>query len=166
MSYYDTQVRIALYDSRDQDTLWERSFLKWSSRPWGKLHLKWSKKNLCLVGRPVVIMSVNAAPLCGFELNLCVYGKHSLFRVRIGESNSMILRLLLYQNADCQQRVLWVRVGAPPLPQSHQLLKSPEYAESKSISLGFPGDKVLWRKHMNLHHTNAIRLAKRVCGEV
>jgi hypothetical protein len=143
---------IALYDSSDQDTLWETVFYDQSDRE--EIHLNVKKIYALLkAGGDMNVMQ----HLYVDRIDLCVYGNTQPFRIRIVNRINDNFDYFYIKNADAS-RVYGLELEHLLSPNRISYLVHQNTLIEEHIA-GIPGDKFM-KEHMNLHHTNAIRLAK------
>ncbi|MDG1279382.1 MULTISPECIES: hypothetical protein [Algoriphagus] len=143
---------IALYDSKDQDTLWETVFYDQSDRE--EIHL-YVKKIYALLkaGGDMSVME----HLYVDRIDLCVYGNTQPFRVRIVNRINDNFDYFYIKNADAS-RVYGLELEHLLSPNRISYLVHKDTLIEEHIA-GIPGDKFM-RVHMQDPHLNPIRLAK------
>jgi hypothetical protein len=143
---------IALYDSKDQDTLWETVFYDQSDRE--EIHL-YVKKIYALLkaGGDMSVME----HLYVDRIDLCVYGNTQPFRVRIVNRINDNFDYFYIKNADAS-RVYGLELEHLLSPNRISYLVHKNTLIEEHIA-GIPGDKFM-RVHMQDPHLNPIRLAK------
>jgi len=154
--HYDELLRysssIALYDSLEKDTLWETVFYDQSDRE--EIHLNVKKIYALLkAGGDMSVMQ----HLYVDRIDLCVYGNTQPFRVRIVNRINDNFDYFYIKNADAS-RVYGLELEHLLSPNRISYLVHQNTLIEEHIA-GIPGDKFM-KDHMDLHDTNAIRLAK------
>ncbi len=143
---------IALYDSKDQDTLWETVFYDQSDRE--EIHLNVKKIYALLkAGGDMSVME----HLYVDRIDLCVYGNTQPFRVRIVNRINDNFDYFYIKNADAS-RVYGLELEHLLSPNRISYLVHKNTLIEEHIA-GIPGDKFM-RLHMKDPHLNPIRLAK------
>ena len=143
---------IALYDSKEQDTLWETVFYDQSDRE--EIHLNVKKIYALLkAGGDMSVME----HLYVDRIDLCVYGNTQPFRVRIVNRINDNFDYFYIKNADAS-RVYGLELEHLLSPNRISYLVHQNTLIEEHIA-GIPGEKFM-KDHMDLHDTNAIRLAK------
>jgi len=143
---------IALYDSKDQDTLWETVFYDQSDRE--EIHLNVKKIYALLkAGGDMSVME----HLYVDRIDLCVYGNTQPFRVRIVNRINDNFDYFYIKNADAS-RVYGLELEHLLSPNRISYLVHKDTLIEEHIA-GIPGDKFM-RLHMQDSHLNPIRLAK------
>lgn len=143
---------IALYDSKEQDTLWETVFYHQSDRE--EIHLNVKKIYALLkAGGDMSVME----HLYVDRIDLCVYGNTQPFRVRIVNRINDNFDYFYIKNADAS-RVYGLELEHLLSPNRISYLVHQNTLIEEHIA-GIPGD-IFMRQHMNDPHMNAIRLAK------
>lgn len=143
---------IALYDSKDQDTLWETVFYDQSDRE--EIHLNVKKIYALLkAGGDMSVME----HLYIDRIDLCVYGNTQPFRVRIVNRINDNFDYFYIKNADAS-RVYGLELEHLLSPNRISYLVHQNTLIEEHIA-GIPGDKFM-RAHMVDPHLNPIRLAK------
>ncbi len=143
---------IALYDSKDQDTLWETVFYDESDRE--EIHLNVKKIYALLkAGGDMSVME----HLYVDRIDLCVYGNTQPFRVRIVNRINDNFDYFYIKNADAS-RVYGLELEHLLSPNRISYLVHKGTLIEEHIA-GIPGDKFM-RVHMDDPHLNPIRLAK------
>lgn len=143
---------IALYDSKEQDTLWETVFYDQSDRE--EIHLNVKKIYALLkAGGDMSVME----HLYVDRIDLCVYGNTQPFRVRIVNRINDNFDYFYIKNADAS-RVYGLELEHLLSPNRISYLVHQNTLIEEHIA-GIPGEKFM-KEHMDLHDTNAIRLAK------
>lgn len=143
---------IALYDSKEQDTLWETVFYDQSDRE--EIHL--NVKKIYALLKAAGDMSV-MQHLYVDRIDLCVYGNTQPFRVRIVNRINDNFDYFYIKNADAS-RVYGLELEHLLSPNRISYLVHQNTLIEEHIA-GIPGEKFM-KEHMDLHDTNAIRLAK------
>lgn len=143
---------IALYDSKEQDTLWETVFYDQSDRE--EIHLNVKKIYALLkAGGDMTVME----HLYVDRIDLCVYGNTQPFRVRIVNRINDNFDYFYVKNADAS-RVYGLEFEHLLSPNRISYLVHKNTLIEEHIA-GIPGDKFM-RSHMQDPHLNPIRLAK------
>lgn len=143
---------IALYDSKEQDTLWETVFYDQSDRE--EIHLNVKKIYALLkAGGDMSVME----HLYVDRIDLCVYGNTQPFRVRIVNRINDNFDYFYVKNADAS-RVYGLEFEHLLSPNRISYLVHQNTLIEEHIA-GIPGDKFM-RSHMTDPHLNPIRLAK------
>ncbi|MBN7816527.1 hypothetical protein [Algoriphagus pacificus] len=143
---------IALYDSKDQDTLWETVFYDESDR--AEIHLNVKKIYALLkAGGDMSVME----HLYVDRIDLCIYGNTQPFRVRIVNRINDNFDYFYIKNADAS-RVYGLELEHLLSPNRISYLVHQNTLIEEHIA-GIPGDKFM-RVHMQDPHLNPIRLAK------
>lgn len=143
---------IALYDSKEQDTLWETVFYDESDRE--EIHLNVKKIYALLkAGGDMSVME----HLYVDRIDLCVYGNTQPFRVRIVNRINDNFDYFYVKNADAS-RVYGLEFEHLLSPNRISYLVHKNTLIEEHIA-GIPGDKFM-RSHMDDPHINPIRLAK------
>ena len=143
---------IALYDSKDQDTLWETVFFAESDRE--EIHLNVKKIYALLkAGGDMTVM----AHLFVDRIDLCVYGNTQPFRVRIVNRINDNFDYFYIKNADAS-RVYGLELEDLLSPNRISYLVHRNTLIEEHIA-GIPGEKFM-KLHMDDPHLNPIRLAK------
>lgn len=143
---------IALYDSKDQDTLWETVFYEQSDRE--EIHLNVKKIYALLkAGGDMSVME----HLYVDRIDLCIYGNTQPFRVRIVNRINDNFDYFYIKNADAS-RVYGLELEHLLSPNRISYLVHQNTLIEEHIA-GIPGDKFM-RLHMDDPHLNPIRLAK------
>ncbi|MCE7056193.1 hypothetical protein LZF95_16030 [Algoriphagus sp. AGSA1] len=143
---------IALYDSKEQDTLWETVFYDESDRE--EIHLNVKKIYALLkAGGDMSVME----HLYVDRIDLCVYGNTQPFRVRIVNRINDNFDYFYVKNADAS-RVYGLEFEHLLSPNRISYLVHQNTLIEEHIA-GIPGDKFM-RSHMQDPHLNPIRLAK------
>ncbi|WP_373398719.1 hypothetical protein V8V91_03200 [Algoriphagus halophilus] len=143
---------IALYDSKDQDTLWETVFYDQSDRE--EIHLNVKKIYALLkAGGDMSVME----HLYVDRIDLCIYGNTQPFRVRIVNRINDNFDYFYIKNADAS-RVYGLELEHLLSPNRISYLVHKNTLIEEHIA-GIPGDKFM-RIHMEDSHLNPIRLAK------
>lgn len=143
---------IALYDSKEQDTLWETVFYDQSDRE--EIHLNVKKIYALLkAGGDMSVME----HLYVDRIDLCVYGNTQPFRVRIVNRINDNFDYFYVKNADAS-RVYGLEFEHLLSPNRISYLVHQNTLIEEHIA-GIPGDKFM-RFHMQDPHLNPIRLAK------
>jgi hypothetical protein len=143
---------IALYDSKDQDTLWETVFYDQSDRE--EIHLNVKKIYALLkAGGDMSVME----HLYVDRIDLCVYGNTQPFRVRIVNRINDNFDYFYIKNADAS-RLYGLELEHLLSPNRISYLVHKDTLIEEHIA-GIPGDKFM-RLHMQDPHLNPIRLAK------
>ncbi|UZD23614.1 hypothetical protein PBT90_09455 [Algoriphagus halophytocola] len=143
---------IALYDSKEQDTLWETVFYDQSDRE--EIHLNVKKIYALLkAGGDMTVME----HLYVDRIDLCVYGNTQPFRVRIVNRINDNFDYFYVKNADAS-RVYGLELEHLLSPNRISYLVHQNTLIEEHIA-GIPGDKFM-RLHMEDPHLNPIRLAK------
>jgi hypothetical protein len=143
---------IALYDSKDQDTLWETVFYDQSDRE--EIHL--NVKKIYALLKAGGDMSV-IEHLYVDRIDLCVYGNTQPFRVRIVNRINDNFDYFYIKNADAS-RLYGLELEHLLSPNRISYLVHKNTLIEEHIA-GIPGDKFM-RLHMQDPHLNPIRLAK------
>ncbi len=143
---------IALYDSKDQDTLWETVFYAESDRE--EIHLNVKKIYALLkAGGDMSVME----HLFVDRIDLCVYGNTQPFRVRIVNKINDNFDYFYIKNADAS-RVYGLELEDLLSPNRISYLVHRNTLIEEHIA-GIPGEKFM-KLHMDDPHLNPIRLAK------
>ncbi|WP_297334955.1 hypothetical protein [Algoriphagus sp.] len=143
---------IALYDSKEQDTLWETVFYEQSDRE--EIHLNVKKIYALLkAGGDMSVME----HLYVDRIDLCIYGNTQPFRVRIVNRINDNFDYFYIKNADAS-RVYGLELEHLLSPNRISYLVHQNTLIEEHIA-GIPGDKFM-RLHMKDTHLNPIRLAK------
>ncbi|MFC3414458.1 hypothetical protein [Algoriphagus hitonicola] len=143
---------IALYDSKEQDTLWETVFYDQSDRE--EIHLNVKKIYALLkAGGDMSVME----HLYVDRIDLCIYGNTQPFRVRIVNRINDNFDYFYIKNADAS-RVYGLELEHLLSPNRISYLVHQNTLIEEHIA-GIPGDKFM-RVHMDDPHINPIRLAK------
>lgn len=143
---------IALYDSKDQDTLWETVFYNESDRE--EIHLNVKKIYALLkAGGDMSVME----HLYIDRIDLCIYGNTQPFRVRIVNRINDNFDYFYIKQADAS-RVYGLELEHLLSPNRISYLVHQNTLIEEHIA-GIPGD-IFMRQHMNDPHLNPIRLAK------
>jgi hypothetical protein len=143
---------IALYDSKDQDTLWETVFYDQSDRE--EIHQNVKKIYALLkAGGDMSVMN----HLYIDRIDLCIYGNTQPFRVRIVNRINDNFDYFYIKNADAS-RVYGLELEDLLSPNRISYLVHQNTLIEEHIA-GIPGDKFM-RQHMNDPNLNPIRLAK------
>ena len=143
---------IALFDSKDQDTLWETVFYDQSDREEIHLNVKMIYA-LLKAGGDMSVME----HLYVDRIDLCVYGNTQPFRVRIVNRINDNFDYFYVKNADAS-RVYGLEFEHLLSPNRISYLVHGNTLIEEHIA-GIPGDKFM-RSHMKDPHLNPIRLAK------
>lgn len=143
---------IALYDSKEQDTLWETVFYDQSDREEIHLNVKMIYA-LLKAGGDMTVME----HLYVDRIDLCVYGNTQPFRVRIVNRINDNFDYFYVKNADAS-RVYGLELEHLLSPNRISYLVHQNTLIEEHIA-GIPGDKFM-RLHMEDPHLNPIRLAK------
>lgn len=143
---------IALYDSKDQDTLWETVFYAESDRE--EIHLNVKKIYALLkAGGDMSVME----HLFVDRIDLCIYGNTQPFRVRIVNRINDNFDYFYIKNADAS-RVYGLELEHLLSPNRISYLVHQNTLIEEHIA-GIPGEKFM-KLHMEDPHLNPIRLAK------
>lgn len=143
---------IALYDSKEQDTLWETVFYDQSDRE--GIHLNVKKIYALLkAGGDMSVME----HLYIDRIDLCIYGNTQPFRIRIVNQINDNFDYFYIKNADAS-RVYGLELEDLLSPNRISYLVHDNTLIEEHIA-GIPGDKFM-RSHMEDPHLNPIRLAK------
>lgn len=143
---------IALYDSKDQDTLWETVFYNESDRE--EIHLNVKKIYALLkAGGDMSVME----HLYIDRIDLCIYGNTQPFRVRIVNRINDNFDYFYIKQADAS-RVYGLELEHLLSPNRISYLVHQNTLIEEHIA-GIPGD-IFMRQHMSDPHLNPIRLAK------
>lgn len=143
---------IALFDSKEQDTLWETVFYDQSDRE--EIHLNVKKIYALLkAGGDMSVME----HLYVDRIDLCIYGNTQPFRVRIVNRINDNFDYFYIKNADAS-RVYGLELEHLLSPNRISYLVHQNTLIEEHIA-GIPGDKFM-RLHMDDTHLNPIRLAK------
>lgn len=143
---------IALYDYKDQDTLWETVFYAESDRE--EIHLNVKKIYALLkAGGDMTVME----HLFIDRIDLCVYGNTQPFRVRIVNRINDNFDYFYIKNADAS-RVYGLELEHLLSPNRISYLVHQNTLIEEHIA-GIPGEKFM-KVHMEDPHLNPIRLAK------
>jgi hypothetical protein len=143
---------IALYDSKDQDTLWETVFFAESDRE--EIHLNVKKIYALLkAGGDMSVME----HLFIDRIDLCIYGNTQPFRVRIVNRINDNFDYFYIKNADAS-RVYGLELEHLLSPNRISYLVHQNTLIEEHIA-GIPGEKFM-KIHMEDPHLNPIRLAK------
>lgn len=143
---------VALFDSKDQDTLWETVFYDQSDREEIHLNVKMIYA-LLKAGGDMSVME----HLYVDRIDLCVYGNTQPFRVRIVNRINDNFDYFYIKNADAS-RVYGLELEHLLSPNRISYLVHKDTLIEEHIA-GIPGDKFM-RLHMQDPHLNPIRLAK------
>lgn len=143
---------IALYDSKEQDTLWETVFYNQSDRE--EIHL--SVKKIYALLKADGDMSV-MEHLFVDRIDLCIYGNTQPFRVRIVNRINDNFDYFYVKNADAS-RVYGLEFEHLLSPNKISYLVHRNTLIEEHIA-GIPGDTFM-RSHMQDPNLNPIRLAK------
>ena len=143
---------IALYDSKDQDTLWETVFYAESDRE--EIHQNVKKIYALLkAGGDMSVME----HLFIDRIDLCIYGNTQPFRVRIVNRINDNFDYFYIKNADAS-RVYGLELEHLLSPNRISYLVHQNTLIEEHIA-GIPGEKFM-KLHMDDPHLNPIRLAK------
>jgi hypothetical protein len=143
---------IALYDSKEQDTLWETVFYAESDRE--EIHLNVKKIYALLkAGGDMSVME----HLFVDRIDLCIYGNTQPFRVRIVNKINDNFDYFYIKNADAS-RVYGLELEDLLSPNRISYLVHRNTLIEEHIA-GIPGEKFM-KLHMDDPHLNPIRLAK------
>jgi hypothetical protein len=143
---------VALYDSKDQDTLWETVFYDQSDRE--EIHLNVKKIYALLkAGGDMSVMD----HLYVDRIDLCIYGNTQPFRVRIVNRINDNFDYFYIKQADAS-RVYGLELEHLLSPNRISYLVHQNTLIEEHIA-GIPGD-IFMRQHMSDPHLNPIRLAK------
>lgn len=143
---------IALYDSKDQDTLWETVFYAESDRE--EIHQNVKKIYALLkAGGDMSVME----HLFVDRIDLCIYGNTQPFRVRIVNRINDNFDYFYIKNADAS-RVYGLELEHLLSPNRISYLVHQNTLIEEHIA-GIPGEKFM-KLHMNDPNLNPIRLAK------
>lgn len=143
---------VALYDSKDQDTLWETVFYDQSDRE--EIHLNVKKIYALLkAGGDMSVME----HLYVDRIDLCIYGNTQPFRVRIVNRINDNFDYFYIKQADAS-RVYGLELEHLLSPNRISYLVHQNTLIEEHIA-GIPGD-IFMRQHMSDPHLNPIRLAK------
>lgn len=143
---------IALYDSKEQDTLWETVFYAESDRE--EIHLNVKKIYALLkAGGDMSVMD----HLFIDRIDLCIYGNTQPFRVRIVNRINDNFDYFYIKNADAS-RVYGLELEHLLSPNRISYLVHQNTLIEEHIA-GIPGEKFM-KLHMEDPHLNPIRLAK------
>lgn len=143
---------IALYDSKDQDTLWETVFYAESDRE--EIHQNVKKIYALLkAGGDLTVME----HLFVDRIDLCIYGNTQPFRVRIVNRINDNFDYFYIKNADAS-RVYGLELEDLLSPNRISYLVHQNTLIEEHIA-GIPGEKFM-KLHMDDPHLNPIRLAK------
>ncbi len=143
---------IALYDSKEQDTLWETVFYDQSD--WEEIHLNVKKIYALLkAGGDMSVMD----HLYIDRIDLCIYGNTQPFRVRIVNRINDNFDYFYIKRADAS-RVYGLELEDLLSPNRISYLVHKDTLIEEHIA-GIPGDKFM-RQHMDDPNLNPIRLAK------
>ncbi len=143
---------IALYDSKEQDTLWETVFYDQSDRE--EIHQNVKKIYALLkAGGDLSVME----HLYVDRIDLCVYGNTQPFRIRIVNRINDNFDYFYIKNADAS-RVYGLELEHLLSPNRISYFVHLHTLIEEHIA-GIPGDKFM-RLHMEDPHLNPIRLAK------
>ncbi len=143
---------IALYDSKDQDTLWETVFYAESDRE--EIHQNVKKIYALLkAGGDMSVME----HLFIDRIDLCIYGNTQPFRVRIVNRINDNFDYFYIKNADAS-RVYGLELEHLLSPNRISYLVHQNTLIEEHIA-GIPGEKFM-KLHMEDPHLNPIRLAK------
>ncbi|HSF55256.1 MAG TPA: hypothetical protein VLA71_15995 [Algoriphagus sp.] len=143
---------IALFDSKDQDTLWETVFYAESDRE--EIHLNVKKIYALLkAGGDMSVME----HLFVDRIDLCIYGNTQPFRVRIVNRINDNFDYFYIKNADAS-RVYGLELEHLLSPNRISYLVHQNTLIEEHIA-GIPGEKFM-KVHMEDPHLNPIRLAK------
>ncbi|NVJ85544.1 MAG: hypothetical protein HWE15_04520 [Algoriphagus sp.] len=143
---------IALYDSKDHDTLWETVFYEQTDRE--EIHL--NVKRIYAILKAGGDMSV-MEHLYVDRIDLCIYGNTQPFRIRIVNRINDNFDYFYIKNADAS-RVYGLELEHLLSPNRINYLVHKNTLIEEHIA-GIPGDKFM-RLHMHDQHVNPIRLAK------
>lgn len=154
--HYDELLRykdsIALYDSKEQDTLWETVFYEQSDRE----EIHFNVKRIYAILKAGGDMSV-MEHLYIDRIDLCIYGNTQPFRIRIVNRINDNFDYFYIKNADAS-RVYGLELEHLLSPNRISYLVHRNTLIEEHIA-GIPGDKFM-RLHMQDSHLNPIRLAK------
>ncbi|TDK42678.1 hypothetical protein [Algoriphagus formosus] len=154
--HYDELLRykdsIALYDSKEQDTLWETVFYEQSDRE----EIHYNVKRIYAILKAGGDMSV-MEHLYIDRIDLCIYGNTQPFRIRIVNRINDNFDYFYIKNADAS-RVYGLELEHLLSPNRISYLVHRNTLIEEHIA-GIPGDKFM-RLHMQDSHLNPIRLAK------
>lgn len=143
---------IALYDSKDQDTLWETVFYYQSDRE--EIHQNVKKIYAQLkAGGDMSVME----HLYIDRIDLCIYGNTQPFRVRIVNRINDNFDYFYIKNADAS-RVYGLELEDLLSPNRISYLVHKNTLIEEHVA-GIPGEKFM-RQHMDDPNLNPIRLAK------
>ncbi|MCU0401416.1 MAG: hypothetical protein MUE75_10480 [Algoriphagus sp.] len=143
---------IALYDSKDQDTLWETVFYDQSDRE--EIHQNVKKIYAQLkAGGDMSVME----HLYIDRIDLCIYGNTQPFRVRIVNRINDNFDYFYIKNADAS-RVYGLELEDLLSPNRISYLVHRNTLIEEHVA-GIPGEKFM-RQHMDDPNLNPIRLAK------
>ncbi len=143
---------VALYDTRDQDTLWETVFYAESDR--AEIHQNVKKIYALLkAGGDMTVMD----HLFVDRIDLCIYGNTQPFRVRIVNRINDNFDYFYIKNADAS-RVYGLELEDLLSPNRISYLVHQNTLIEEHIA-GIPGEKFM-KLHMDDPHLNPIRLAK------
>jgi hypothetical protein len=143
---------IALFDSKDQDTLWETVFYDQSDREEIHQNVKMIYAILKAGGDMTVMDHLYID-----RIDLCVYGNTQPFRIRIVNRINDNFDYFYIKNADAS-RVYGLELEHLLSPNRISYLVHQNTLIEEHIA-GIPGDKFM-RAHMQDPHLNPIRLAK------
>ncbi|WP_134201733.1 hypothetical protein [uncultured Algoriphagus sp.] len=154
--HYDELLRykdsIALYDSKEQDTLWETVFYEQTDRE----EIHYNVKRIYAILKAGGDMSV-MDHLYIDRIDLCIYGNTQPFRIRIVNRINDNFDYFYIKNADAS-RVYGLELEHLLSPNRISYLVHRNTLIEEHIA-GIPGDKFM-RLHMQDSHLNPIRLAK------
>lgn len=154
--HYDELLRykdsIALYDSKEQDTLWETVFYEQTDRE----EIHYNVKRIYAILKAGGDMSV-MEHLYIDRIDLCIYGNTQPFRIRIVNRINDNFDYFYIKNADAS-RVYGLELEHLLSPNRISYLVHRNTLIEEHIA-GIPGDKFM-RLHMQDSHLNPIRLAK------
>ncbi len=143
---------IALYDSKDQDTLWETVFYEQNDRE--EIHHNVKKIYALLkAGGDMSVMN----HLYIDRIDLCIYGNTQPFRVRIVNRINDNFDYFYIKNADAS-RVYGLELEDLLSPNRISYLVYGNTLIEEHVA-GIPGEKFM-RQHMDDPNLNPIRLAK------
>lgn len=143
---------VALYDTKDQDTLWETVFYAESDR--AEIHQNVKKIYALLkAGGDMTVMD----HLFVDRIDLCIYGNTQPFRVRIVNRINDNFDYFYIKNADAS-RVYGLELEDLLSPNRISYLVHQNTLIEEHIA-GIPGEKFM-KLHMDDPHLNPIRLAK------
>lgn len=154
--HYDELLRykdsIALYDSKDQDTLWETVFYEQNDR----VEIHQSVKRIYAILKAGGDSSV-MEHLYVDRIDLCIYGNTQPFRIRIVNRINDNFDYFYIKNADAS-RVYGLELEHLLSPNRISYLVHKNTLIEEHIA-GIPGDKFM-RLYINDQNLNPIRLAK------